>query len=242
MAQYDTLAQQLGDIEAAIQFYRDNVEFPSFFRALGPVEGKRVLDVGCGDGIYARLVAERGATHVVGTDSSSEMIRLAVQAEAERPLGVTYQVHDVATMPALGEFDLVVAVNVLHYADNRATLEHMCERIAANLAPGGRLLTYVGNADVDTDAARDFGFHVHRPADLREGDSFTVTIATTPPASVEVRYWPMDSLIQAMGAAGLNRIEREPMDHNPITDDDVATRLGRLLKNPPGFLLSAYKD
>lgn len=241
MTQYDTLAARLADIEKPIHFYRENVEFPSFFRALGPVRGKRVLDVGCGDGLYARMVAQRGAEHVVGMDSSSEMIRLAELAETEQPLGIQYHVHDVATMPALGSFDLVIAVNVLHYADSRAALDGMCKRISSHLAPGGRLLAYVGNAEVDTDAARDFGFVVDRPADLREGDLFTVTIPATPPASVQVHYWPAASLARTVESAGFTRVGWEEVTHSPVAPDSAA-RLGRLLKNPPSLLLSAYKE
>lgn len=241
MAQYDTLAARLADIEKTIHFYRENVEFPSFFRALGPVDGKRVLDVGCGDGLYARLVAQRGAAQVVGMDSSGEMIRLGEIAEAEQPLGIRYHVHDVATMPALGEFDVVLAVNVLHYADSRATLDGMCAQIASNLAPGGRLLAYVGNAECDAEAARDYGFLVDRPADLREGDPFTVTIDSTPPASVRVHYWPAATLARAVESAGFTRVSWEEMAHSPVSPDDT-TRLGRLLKNPPSLLLSAYRE
>ncbi|WNV87774.1 class I SAM-dependent methyltransferase [Umezawaea sp. Da 62-37] len=241
MAQYDALAARLGDIEKTIHFYRENVEFPSFFRALGPVRGKRVLDVGCGDGPYARLIARKGAEQVMGTDSSGEMIRLAEAAEAEEPLGIEYQVHDVATMPTLGAFDVVVAVNVLHYADGAAALAGMCERIASNLASGGRLLAYVGNADCDTEAAQEFGFSVDRPADMDEGDPFTVTIRATPPASVQVHYWPPASLVRAVESAGFTRVGWEEMTHSPVSEDSAAL-LGRLLRNPPGLLLSAYKE
>jgi toxoflavin synthase len=241
MAQYNALAKRLDDIEKAIHTYREKVEFPSFFRALGTVTGKRVLDVGCGDGTYARLVARRGAGQVVGMDSSNEMIRLAEAAEAARPLGVRYHVHDVATMSTLGEFDLVVAVNVLHYADSRAALEGMCQRIAANLVPGGRLLAYVGNADVDKDAARDFGYIVDRPPGLREGDPFTVSIDMDPPASVQVHYWTADSFVRALRSSGFTRVEWEKMIHSPAPDNDAA-RLTRLLKSPPGLLLSACKE
>ncbi|MGH4028829.1 class I SAM-dependent methyltransferase [Actinomycetota bacterium Odt1-20B] len=244
MTQYDSLAARLADIGETIGFYRENVEFHSFLRALGQVRGKRVLDVGCGDGVYARMVAQRGAGPVVGTDSSGEMIRLAEEAETAAPLGIQYQVHDVATMPELGSFDLVVAVNVLHYADSRATLDDMCRRMASNLAPGGRLLAYVGNAEVDADAAREFGFLVERPADAREGDSYTVTIPATPPASVEVRHWSAASLARAVTSAGLTRVGWEEITHAPLGPDDAARResLERLLKNPPSLLLSAYKE
>jgi cyclo(L-tyrosyl-L-tyrosyl) synthase len=240
VAQYNSLAKRLDDIESAIRFYRENVEFPSFLQALGDVAGRRVLDVGCGSGVYARLVARRGAGQVVGTDSSPEMIRLAEQAETAAPLGIAYQVRDVTTMPVLGEFDLVVAVNVLHYADSAAVLDAMCQRIAANLAPGGRLLTYVGNADVNAAAARDFGFVVDRPADLPEGAAFTVSIGTTPPVAVHVHHWRIETLVRALTSAGFARVEREPMTHRAVSAPQAA-RLDRLLRNPPGFLLSAQK-
>ncbi len=241
MTQYDTLAARLADIEKAIGFLRENVEFPSFLRALGPVHGKRVLDVGCGDGAYARMVARQGAGHVVGTDSSGEMIRLAEAAEAEDPLGIRYPVHDVAAMPQLGSFDLVIAVNVLHYADSRAALDGMCERMAAHLAPGGRLLAYVGNWACDPETVQDFGFLVDRPADPREGDPYTITIPVTPPASLRVHYWPEESLVRALESAGFSRVGWEEMVHSSASSDSAA-RLGRLLKSPPSLLLSAYKD
>lgn len=247
MTQYDPLAARLGDIEKTIHFYRENVELPSFFRALGPVRGKRVLDVGCGDGLYARLLAQRGAEQVMGTDSSSEMIRLAEVAEAERPLGIQYDVHDVATMPTLGSFDVVIAVNVLHYADSAATLEDMCKRISSNLAPGGTLLAYVGNAECDPDAVRDFGFYVDRPTDVCEGDAFTVSIRATPTASVRVHHWPLASLARAVESAGLTGVCREEMTHSFVaaTDSaatDTAARLSRVLTSPPSILFSAYKE
>lgn len=240
MAQYDTVAERMGDIEKTIQFYREHVEFPSFLQAMGDVDGKRVLDVGSGDGVYARLVAQRGAAQVVGTDSSSEMIRLAEATETAQPLGIQYHVYDVATMPSLGEFDLVIAVNVLHYSADRAMLDNMCERIAANLPSGGRLLAYVGNAETDREAAADFGFFVDRADDLSEGDPFTVTIGTNPPMSVQVHYWPAASLVRSVESAGFTKVTFEEMSHTPVSPEDEV-RLGRLLKNPPGLLLSAYK-
>lgn len=241
MTQYDTLAARLADIDKTIRFYRENMEFPSFQRALGSVQGKRVLDVGCGDGLYARMVAQKGAAQVVGMDSSGEMIRLAELAEAEQPLGIQYHVHDVATTPKLGSFDLVMAVNVLHYADSRATLEGMCQQISSNLVPGGRLLAYVGNAECDPDTVRDFGFLVDRPADIREGDRYSITIPANPPASVEVHYWPAATLAQAVESAGFVRVGWEEMTHTAAASSDRAADLDRLLKSPPGLVLSAYK-
>jgi 2-polyprenyl-3-methyl-5-hydroxy-6-metoxy-1,4-benzoquinol methylase len=48
-----------------------------------PIEGKTVLDIGCGPGHYGAMLARMGAARVVGIDFSGEMIRLA-EASARR--------------------------------------------------------------------------------------------------------------------------------------------------------------
>jgi 2-polyprenyl-3-methyl-5-hydroxy-6-metoxy-1,4-benzoquinol methylase len=73
----------------------------TFFRMVGALEGKRVLDVACGCGFYTRLLKHRGAAQVTGIDISPEMIRLAYQHEQAEPLDITYQVGDAVTLPPL---------------------------------------------------------------------------------------------------------------------------------------------
>lgn len=46
---------------------------------LEPLEGKSVLDVGCGSGRYCIAYAQRGATRVVGVDFAPAMIDLAIE-------------------------------------------------------------------------------------------------------------------------------------------------------------------
>lgn len=51
---------------------------------IGDVQGKRILDVGCGTGRYCTLLAERGAL-VVGIDPSSQMLEQARRKAAAFP-------------------------------------------------------------------------------------------------------------------------------------------------------------
>jgi ubiquinone/menaquinone biosynthesis C-methylase UbiE len=53
------------------------------FQQAGDVTGKKILDVGCGSGVYAVDFARRGAQRVVGIDLSNNMLKLARQ-EAEQ--------------------------------------------------------------------------------------------------------------------------------------------------------------
>jgi SAM-dependent methyltransferase len=90
--------------------YRNLFLMPLMFRLLGRVEGKRVLDLGCGEGGYSRELARRGA-RVVGVDGSERLIEVA-RARALRE-GVDVD-HERANANALDgieadRFDLVVA-------------------------------------------------------------------------------------------------------------------------------------
>ena len=103
---------------------------------LPDVDGRRVLDLGCGAGQLARYLAMTGAAEVVGVDVSERMLALA-RAEWAHPR-VTYcrgAVEYVMFPPA--RFDLVVSSLVLHYVDDYAGV---VSRIAAWLAPGGVLV------------------------------------------------------------------------------------------------------
>ena len=53
--------------------FRRGLHFPVVEEALGDLNRKRILDIGCGDGLFARLLAERGAS-VVGYDRAPRRI------------------------------------------------------------------------------------------------------------------------------------------------------------------------
>jgi SAM-dependent methyltransferase len=103
---------------------------------LGDVTGKRILDSGCGEGRFARMLAERGAT-VTAFDLSERMIEHARRLEAENPLGIDYQVADMTDLSRFNDasFDGVVAyLSIIDVEDyERATRE-----ITRALRPGGQ--------------------------------------------------------------------------------------------------------
>ena len=80
------------------------------------LEGKRLLDAGCGTGALAVEAARRGA-EVLAVDHSSKLIGLA-QQRAPSDLGpgrVAFRVGDMMD-PALGRFDYAVAMDsLIHY-------------------------------------------------------------------------------------------------------------------------------
>jgi SAM-dependent methyltransferase len=113
--------------------------------------GARILDAGCGPGRVGGRLATLGHD-VVGVDIDAALI---VAAEGEHP-GAMWLVGDIAELdlPADGitqPFDVIVSAgNVMTFLDP-ATRRQTLERLAAHLAPGGRLAVGFG-------AGRDYGF------------------------------------------------------------------------------------
>ena len=105
--------------------WNHDLVIPNLLQAVGDINGLAVLDAGCGEGVVARYLAERGAT-VVGIDLSARLIELAQTQQTEPP--ISYAVHDLSQpLPQYAHaFDLVVSNLVLNdvadYAGFAATL------------------------------------------------------------------------------------------------------------------------
>jgi len=142
-AQYDHIGSKYDEYAQMATLKR--AESYTVLRMVGPLAGKRVLDLACGFGFYTRLLKQHGAAQVIGIDISPEMVRLGREQEQAEPLGVTYQVCDATALPALGTFDLVTAIYLLNYATSTDQLLGMCRSAYDNLVPGGRFVAYTVN-------------------------------------------------------------------------------------------------
>lgn len=110
---------------------------PAHLEAAGDVSGRRVLDAGCGEGRFARMLADRGAK-VTAFDFSSRMVELAQQAEAENPLGIEYLHADMCDLSSLADESFDLAVAYLTLLDVR-DCEKALRELARVLRPGGEL-------------------------------------------------------------------------------------------------------
>lgn len=87
-----------------------------------PVKGKRILDIGCGDGTYSLELFTQGAESVLGIDPSTSAIEAARnKAEAAGVSAhVTFQPGNIYDLALTETFDCIVLRGVLHHLPNAA--------------------------------------------------------------------------------------------------------------------------
>jgi SAM-dependent methyltransferase len=112
-----------------------NNHYHDFLLAHVPLRCVEALDIGCGTGAFARLLAER-ADHVLGLDLSPHMIRLA-RERSRQYSNVDFQVADVTTWAfPRAHFDCIASIATCHHLP----LEEMLIKARDALKIGGTLL------------------------------------------------------------------------------------------------------
>ncbi len=194
---------------------------PAMLDLLGDVRDLRMLDAGCGPGLYAEELLAMGAS-VVGVDQSAGMVDRARARLGDR---AEFRVHDLdqpLTWAADGTFDAALMALVIHHVDDRPALLRELFRV---LRPGGRLVLST----------------VHPMEDyLRLGGSYFATevVEEAWHGDWEVRFWrqPLTATCTEATDAGF-MIERLL---EPFPSDELAERFPDTyakLAERPGFVM-----
>jgi SAM-dependent methyltransferase len=168
--EYETIpdASTLATLDWRSEF-NDRVEIPPHLSALKPVNGRRVLEIGCGDGRFTILMAQLGAD-VLAVDFSIEGLR---KARTNLQLGQAPTSYKVAPLPSMGRVGLVQAdATKFHVAplsfdraisatplDGRDERMRMYRSLSESLRADGR---YVAGVEYDSIQRRLLGLPLVR--------------------------------------------------------------------------------
>lgn len=112
----------------------EGIEEALILELAGPLEGRRVLDVGCGDGTFAIAAAERGA-RPTGVDRSGAALAAARHRADARGAPIALCRADASQLPFHDDtFDVVMAVTLLCLVEGAADVLSEMARV---VAPGG---------------------------------------------------------------------------------------------------------
>jgi SAM-dependent methyltransferase len=123
---------------------------PLVLRLCGDVAGQRALDVGCGEGRFSRMLAERGAT-CVGIDPTPALVAAARDRGGMAPLRAAAENVPLRDATCDLAVTYITLVDIEGYADAIAEMARV-------LRPGGRLVA-VNIGFVSASSAPNGGWH-----------------------------------------------------------------------------------
>lgn len=105
----------------------------------GVEEGTKIIDFGCGPGLYTTLLAERKAD-AIGIDFSERSIRYARELAAQKGLNINYIHQDYLEFGTEERFELITMIMCDFCALSPAQREAMLGKFLKILEPGGSVL------------------------------------------------------------------------------------------------------
>ena len=123
---YSGLPRSVGGLDAA-------PEWPILRALLPDLQGRRVVDLGCGFGWFCRWAREQGAGIVLGIDVSEKMLGRAAEAMSDPAITYTRADMELLELPPVS-FDVVYSSLALHYVQK---LDRLMSIVCRSLAPGG---------------------------------------------------------------------------------------------------------
>lgn len=128
----------LGDIEVDSE-WRSDMKWARLKDAIAPLEGRHVLDVGCGNGYYALNMSAAGARLVLGIDPTLLYVMqfVAVNSFKKDTSVFVLPLRLEEAPPAASAFDTTFSMGVLYH--QRAPIDHL-RLLRDTLRQGGQLV------------------------------------------------------------------------------------------------------
>lgn len=173
-----------------------------WIQSITNLQGKRILDVGCGGGILAESLSKGGAT-VTGIDLSTKALKVAELHQLESGTSVRYltiSAEDLAKEESQS-YDVVTCMEMLEHVPDPSSVVQACAKLCK---PGGHIFFSTLNRNL-----KSYLFAII-------GAEYILQLLPKGTHQYEKFIKPSE-LAQFTRAAGLEVIELKGMTYNPIT-------------------------
>jgi len=204
LAKFSELAHRWWDTESEFRpLHQINPLRLDWIDGHARLQGKRIVDIGCGGGILSDSMARRGAS-VLGIDLAGKSLKVAqLHALEAGTQDVEYREVAAETLAAEqpGTFGVVTCMEMLEHVPNPASIVSAC---AALVAPGGWVFFSTINRN-----AKAFAFAIVGAEHL---------LKLLPKGTHEyAKFIRPSELAQWCRDAGLELVDTRGMEYNPIT-------------------------
>jgi 2-polyprenyl-6-hydroxyphenyl methylase/3-demethylubiquinone-9 3-methyltransferase len=204
LAKFSDLAHRWWDTESEFRpLHQINPLRLGWIEGLAPLQGKRVLDIGCGGGILADAMARRGA-QVLGIDLATKALKVAqLHALEANTQGVEYREISAEALASEqpGSFDVVTCMEMLEHVPDPSSVVRAC---ATLVKPGGQVFFSTINRN-----AKAFLFAI-------VGAEYVLSLL--PRGTHEyAKFIKPSELAAYCRRAGLDLQQTKGMEYNPLT-------------------------
>ncbi|WP_284466374.1 bifunctional 2-polyprenyl-6-hydroxyphenol methylase/3-demethylubiquinol 3-O-methyltransferase UbiG [Diaphorobacter nitroreducens] len=204
LAKFSELAHRWWDPDSEFRpLHQINPLRLDWINQLSPLEGRKVLDVGCGGGILSDSMARKGA-EVTGIDLASNALRVArlhaLEAETPRVQYREISVEELAN-ECPGSFDTVTCMEMLEHVPDPQSVVAACARL---VKPGGWVFFSTINRNAKAFALAIVGAEY--------------LLKMLPQGTHEyAKFIRPSELASACRQAGLDVLHTRGMQYNPVT-------------------------
>ncbi|HCG6695573.1 class I SAM-dependent methyltransferase [Vibrio parahaemolyticus] len=205
--------------------YNALLERPSTMALLGDLQGKDVIDMGCGPGEYAQWLLEQSVGRLICTDISEEMIALVKNTFGSNVHAYCQNLSQGLPLEKDNSADVIVCPLVLHYIEN---LTPVFESVYRVLKPGGYMVFSTHHPFADFDCSES-GNYFSR--ELVEEEWNTVGL----PVKVQFYRRSLTEISEAITNTGLliSKISEGMIDEKA---KELSESTYNHLKNNPNFI------
>jgi 2-polyprenyl-3-methyl-5-hydroxy-6-metoxy-1,4-benzoquinol methylase len=211
--------------------YNAHYERPSLQALIGNISGLKVLDLGCGSGVYTQYLLSKKARSVTCIDASSEMVALVEARFGSRVQAYRQDLELGLPRENTHSADVVICPLVLHYLEDITAFFAEVYRV---LKPGGYMV-----------------FSTHHPCSEAEMHHATNYFETqlvsehwnTVGTPIEVRFYrrSLTSIIQAITDNGLLVSALSEGQVDPIVENMCSKTYTKLSTKPAFIFIRCQK-